>query len=39
LILSAGARLFEGLERETLNLKQIRAIDAPGITHIKYEVG
>ena len=39
LILGAGARLFEGLESETLNLKQIRAIDAPGVTHIKYEVG
>jgi dihydrofolate reductase len=39
LILGAGARLFEGLERETLNLKQIRTVDAPGVTHIKYEVG
>jgi dihydrofolate reductase len=38
LILGAGARLFEGLDRETLNLKQIRAVDAPGVTHIKYEV-
>jgi dihydrofolate reductase len=36
-ILGAGARLFEGLERETLNLKQTRAIDAPGVTHIKNE--
>ena len=38
LILGTGARLFEGLDRETLKLKQIRAVDAPGVTHIKYEV-
>jgi dihydrofolate reductase len=37
-ILGAGARLFEGLERSRLTLKQIRAVDAPGVTHIKYEV-
>ena len=36
LILGAGARLFEGLDRGTLKLKQIRAVDAPGVTHIKY---
>jgi len=39
LILGAGARLFEGLDRGTLELRQIRAVDAPGVTHIKYEVG
>ena len=39
LILGAGARLFEGLERGALKLEQIRAVDAPGVTHIKYEVG
>jgi dihydrofolate reductase len=38
LILGGGARLFEGLDRGTLRLKQIRAVDAPGVTHIKYEV-
>jgi dihydrofolate reductase len=37
-ILGGGARLFERLEPGTLELKQIRAIDAPGVTHIKYEV-
>ena len=36
-ILGAGARLFEGLGRGALMLKQIRAVDAPGVTHIKYE--
>ncbi len=38
-ILSSGARLFEGLERGALELEQIRAVDAPGVTHIKYNVG
>jgi dihydrofolate reductase len=38
LILGAGARLFEGVDRGTLKLKQIRAVDAPGVTHVKYEV-
>jgi dihydrofolate reductase len=39
LILGDGARLFEGVGRGTLALEQIRAVDAPGVTHIKYEVG
>jgi dihydrofolate reductase len=38
LILGAGGRLFEELDPGTLKLKQIRAVDAPGVTHIKYEV-
>jgi dihydrofolate reductase len=38
LILGAGARLFDGLERDAVELKQIRAVDAPGVTHINYEV-
>jgi dihydrofolate reductase len=38
LILGAGARLFEKLEPGTIKLRQIRAVDAPGVTHIKYEV-
>lgn len=37
-ILGGGERLFEGLERNALKLTQIRAVDAPGVTHIKYEV-
>jgi dihydrofolate reductase len=37
-ILGGGARLFGGLEGGALNLKQIRTVDAPGVTHIKYEV-
>jgi dihydrofolate reductase len=39
LILGSGERLFAGLDHGTLKLKQIRAVDAPGVTHIKYEVG
>lgn len=38
LILGGGERLFEGLDRSTLRLKQIRAVDAPGVTHINYEI-
>ena len=37
-ILGAGARLFDRLEPAALKLKQIRSVDAPGVTHIKYEV-
>jgi dihydrofolate reductase len=39
LILGCGERLFAGLDSGTLKLKQIWAVDAPGVTHIKYEVG
>jgi len=38
-ILSSGARLFDGIERGAVQLEQIRAVDAPGVTHIKYSVG
>jgi dihydrofolate reductase len=38
LILGTGARLFQGLDGGTLKLKQIRALDAPNVAHIKYEV-
>jgi dihydrofolate reductase len=38
LILGAGARLFERLDGGTVKLRQIRSVDAPGVTHIKYEV-
>ena len=36
-ILGGGERLFEGLERDSLKLRQIRAVEAPGVTHIKYD--
>jgi dihydrofolate reductase len=38
-ILGGGERLFDGLERDGLKLDQVRAVDAPGVTHIKYRVG
>jgi dihydrofolate reductase len=38
-ILGDGARLFDGLERGALQLEQVRAVDAPDVTHIKYRVG
>jgi dihydrofolate reductase len=35
-ILGGGERLFEGLGPGALNLEQVRSVDAPGVTHIKY---
>jgi dihydrofolate reductase len=37
-ILGDGDRLFDGLDGAKLKLEQIRAVDAPGVTHVKYEV-
>jgi dihydrofolate reductase len=39
ILLGGGERLFEGVEGGSLDLRQIRAVDAPGVIHIKYEVG
>jgi dihydrofolate reductase len=38
LLLGGGARLFEGVEPR-LELEQVRAVEAPGVTHLKYRVG
>ena len=38
MILGGGERLFEGVEPGALTLAQVRAVDAPGVTHIKYEL-
>jgi len=38
-ILGRGERLFDGVEPDGVKLEQIRAVDAPGVTHIRYEVG
>lgn len=35
LLLSGGARLFEGVNSD-LTLQQVRAVEAPGMTHLKY---
>jgi dihydrofolate reductase len=38
-ILGAGERLFAGLAPDSLKLEQTRAVQAPGVTHIKYKLG
>jgi dihydrofolate reductase len=38
LILGGGARLFDGVGPD-LKLEQLRAVEAPGVTHLKYRVG
>lgn len=37
LILGGGARLFEGVE-PSVELEQIRVVEAPGVAHLKYRV-
>jgi dihydrofolate reductase len=37
LVLGGGARLFDGLGPE-LQLEQVRAIEAPGVAHLRYRV-
>jgi dihydrofolate reductase len=38
LVLGGGARLFEGVGPD-LSLEQARAVEAPGVTHLKYRIG
>ena len=37
-MLGGGARLFEDLGDAEVALEQVRAVDAPGVTHVKYRV-
>ena len=37
LVLGGGSRLFEGVGPD-LRLEQVRALDAPGVTHLTYRV-
>jgi dihydrofolate reductase len=37
LVLGGGARLYEGVGPE-LVLEQVRAVEAPGVTHVRYRV-
>lgn len=37
-VLGDGARLFENLGDAKVQLEQVRAVQAPGVTHIKYTV-
>ena len=35
-LLGGGRRLFDNLAEADVALEQVRAIEAPGVTHIKY---
>jgi hypothetical protein len=37
-LLGGGARLFENLGGAEIKLEQVRAVEAPGVTHVKYTV-
>jgi hypothetical protein len=37
LILGGGERLFDGVGPD-LKLEQVRGVEAPGVTHLKYRV-
>jgi dihydrofolate reductase len=37
-LLGDGARLFDNLEAADVQLEQVRAVEAPGVTHLKYRV-
>jgi dihydrofolate reductase len=37
-LLGGGTRLFDNLEGSDIALEQLRVIEAPGVTHIKYRV-
>jgi dihydrofolate reductase len=35
-VLGDGARLFDNLGDAEVQLEQVRAVEAPGVTHLKY---
>jgi hypothetical protein len=37
-LLRDGARLFDNLGAAEIELEQVRAVEAPGVTHLKYRV-
>jgi dihydrofolate reductase len=37
-LLGDGARLLDGLGDAEVQLEQVRAVEAPGVTHLKYRV-
>ncbi|HEY3531199.1 MAG TPA: dihydrofolate reductase family protein [Nocardioides sp.] len=39
ILLGGGAGLFEGLGHTDVQLEQVRAVPAPGVTHLKYRLG
>jgi hypothetical protein len=36
ILLGGGARLFDNLGEPTPRLRQVEAVEAPGVTHIRY---
>jgi dihydrofolate reductase len=38
LLLGDGARLFDGVAAAGIGLEQLRSVEAPGVTHVKYRV-
>ena len=37
-VLGGGARLFDDLGGAAIDLEQVRAVEAPGVTHVKYRL-
>jgi hypothetical protein len=37
-VLGDGARVFDNLGNAEVQLEQVRAVEAPGVTHLKYRV-
>jgi dihydrofolate reductase len=37
-LLGDGARLFDGLGAAEVQLEQVRVVEAPGVTHLKYKL-
>jgi dihydrofolate reductase len=35
-VLGAGARIFDNLRDADVQLEQVRAVEAPGVAHLKY---
>jgi dihydrofolate reductase len=35
-VLGDGARIFDNLQDAEVRLEQVRAVEAPGVTHLKY---
>jgi dihydrofolate reductase len=38
ILLGNGARLFDGVEGAGIELEQVRAVEAPDVTHVKYRI-
>jgi dihydrofolate reductase len=38
LVLGDGSRIFDNLQDADVKLEQVRAVEAPGVTHLKYRI-